>query len=259
MGRPEPVHTRRLTIFHTSDMHNKLDKAAAARLNELRNSTPDSLMLDSGDAIWAGNAFWRPGGEPVFDLMNSVPYDAMCMGNREYHILDAGIRAKLARAAFPVLSANLVLRSGGAAARGEMVAPYVLFARSDLRIAVFGLTIPCVPRGALLSRISDACFDQPEAAGARAAVSLRGQCDVLVALTHIGLERDRDLARSASGIDLVLGGHTHTVTQEPESAGNTVILHSGSHARWVRRVDIEVGTAPRVVGRELIPLQETGD
>lgn len=80
----------RITIFHTSDMHNKLTPAQAEVLHTLKSANPGSLMFDSGDAIWAGNVFWRPGGEPILDMMNAVPYDALCMGNREFHFLGHG-------------------------------------------------------------------------------------------------------------------------------------------------------------------------
>lgn len=259
MGSSEPVPERRLTILHTSDLHNKLDEESAARLRELKRSDPDSLMLDSGDAIWAGNAYWRPGGEPIFDLMNSVPYDAMCMGNREFHFLDAGIRAKLSKTGFPILSANLRSCAGKLASASVTVLPHAVFTLSGLRVAVFGLTVPCVTRGAFLHRVFGNCFDQPVPAGVKAAEALRAECDVLIALTHIGIERDRELARRAPGIDLILGGHTHTVTNEPERLGDTVILHCGSHARRVCRVAIEVADRPKVVSHDLLPLRGRSD
>ena len=58
----------RITVFHTSDLHNKLTPELADKLRDLKREHPGSLMLDSGDAIWAGNIFWRPGGEPVFPV-----------------------------------------------------------------------------------------------------------------------------------------------------------------------------------------------
>ncbi|MGC8863855.1 MAG: metallophosphoesterase, partial [Armatimonadota bacterium] len=147
----------RLVILHTSDIHNRLTPDRARFLHELRAELPESLILDSGDAIWAGNVFWRPGGEPVLDLMNAVPYDAMCMGNREFHFLRAGLLSKTSRARFPVLSANLRrTRNHGSDTR---FLPCVVLERGGLRVGVFGLSVPCVTQPMLVRRFADYYFE----------------------------------------------------------------------------------------------------
>lgn len=235
----------RVTVFHTSDMHNKLTPDLARKLHDLKDAHPGSLMFDSGDAIWSGNIYWRPGGEPVHDLMNSVPYDAMCMGNREYHFLSAGIRSKTSRAEFPVLSANL---------RPATSTPFITMDRDGIRIAIFGLSVPCVTERMLVKRMSDYYFVQPIQAAAEIVPTLRKQCDLLIALTHIGIKQDRELAEKVPGIDLILGGHTHTITEQPERVGDTLILHSGMYAHYVRKVEIELDQDRVDVESELIAL-----
>lgn len=242
----------RVTVFHTSDMHNKLTVDLARRLRDLKTEQPDSLMLDGGDAIWSGNIYWRPGGEPVHDLMNSVPYDAMCMGNREYHFLTAGIENKTSRADFPVLSANLRSTKPG---RSEKPAePFVFFERDGIRIGVFGLSVPCITERMLVKKLSDYYFVQPIDAAMEIVPELRKRCDLLIALTHIGIAVDRELADMAPGIDVILGGHTHTITEQPERVGSTYILHSGFYAHYVRKVEIQFENGRMDVRSELMPL-----
>ncbi|NLN76056.1 MAG: hypothetical protein GX139_07070 [Armatimonadetes bacterium] len=248
-----------LTILHTSDFHNKLTEPLASNLRDLKSQHPNSLMLDSGDAIWAGNIFWRPGGEPILDMMNSVPYDAMCMGNREYHFLSKGLIEKTSRANFPVLSANL--RSANPAHINVVAGPvsrpfsgnkeYVTI-DVGFRVTIFGLTVPCITEDMRVKRIAHQYFIDPIEAAADLAPRLRVECDLLVALTHIGLEKDRDLAEAVPGIDLILGGHTHT-TGEFRS-GNTVIFHSGMYARCVRKIEVELDAGEVKVTSELFPL-----
>ncbi len=242
----------RVTVFHTSDMHNKLTADLAQRLHDLRNEHPESLMFDCGDAIWSGNIYWRPGGEPVHDLMNSVPYDAMCMGNREYHFLAAGIESKVSRAEFAVLSANL--RSTKPANGCSPTEPYIFFERDGIRIAVMGLSVPCITERMLVKKMSDYYFVPPIEAAMELVPELRKQCDLLIALTHIGIKVDRELADAVQGIDLILGGHTHVVTEQPERVGETRILHSGFYAHYVRRVEIELENGRVDVTSELMPL-----
>ena len=83
---------------------------------------------------------------------------------------------------------------------------------------------------------------------------LRKDCDLLIALTHIGIKQDRELAESVPGIDLILGGHTHTVTEQPERVGDTFLLHSGFYAHYVRRIELEVADGKLDVKSELIGL-----
>jgi len=269
----------RLTILHTSDMHNKLTPDLASRLRSLARASPGCLVLDSGDAIWAGNIFWRPGGEPILDLMNSVPYDAMCMGNREFHFLDVGASSKTSRAGFPVLSANLRRsRDRGGEERGAGLhvvsvpaeedcgaAPFsrrarvcacAHFERDGLRITVLGLSVPCITQGMLARRVSSFYFDQPISAARELAPSLRDDCDVLIALTHLGVKQDRELAAAVPGIDLILGGHTHTITNEPELVNGTRILHHGFYAHYVGKVGVELEHGRLSVKDELVPLSK---
>lgn len=241
----------RITIFHTSDMHNKLTEDYARRLHELKASVPGSLMFDSGDAIWAGNAYWHPGGEPVFDLMNSVPYDALCVGNREFHFMQAGLKAKTAKASFPCLSANLRPVKPGKPVPAK---PYVTFEREGVRIGVLGLTVPCITEQMLVRKISDYYFIPPSDAAEEVIAELRPNCDLIIALTHIGIKQDRELAEKVSGIDVILGGHTHTVTADPERVGDTWILHHGFFVHYVGRVDISLDSSKVQIKDELIPL-----
>lgn len=246
----------RVTVFHTSDMHNKLTADLAERLRDLVQSHPNSLMLDSGDAIWSGNIYWRPGGEPILDLMNSVPYDAMCMGNREFHFLQRGLKAKTARAKFPVVSSNLRARDPEgedslAAAAETDVMSFVRFHFGPVVVAVLGLSVPCVTKRMLAARMSKFYFEDPGEAAAGLVSGLR-ECDLVIALTHIGLKRDIELAEQVAGIDLILGGHTHAVAEE--RVGDTHILHSGMYAHYVRKVEIELKAGKVSVKTELIPL-----
>lgn len=249
----------KVTIFHTSDLHNRLAQSTASRLRELKGEHPGSLFLDSGDAIWSGNIFWRPGGEPVFDLMNSVPYDAMCMGNREYHFLSKGLIEKTSRADFPILSANL--RSANTAyinvVAGPLSRPFSGIKESvtvdvGFRVTIFGLTVPCITENMRVKRIAHQYFIDPVEAAADLAPRLRAECDLLIALTHIGFDKDCELAESAPDIDIILGGHTHTI--EEAQVGGTRIFHSGAYSQYVRRIDAELDAGAVKLTSELIPL-----
>lgn len=237
-----------ITIFHTNDFHNKLTSEKAQKLKELKQSTSNSLLLDCGDAIWAGNIYFRPDGEPILKLMNDAGYDAMAMGNREFHFLATGLRKKIGWAEFPVLCANIRPTNHA----DLPVASDVTFNIAGLKVVVFGLTVPMITERMLSRKVSSYVFDDSIETAARIVPELRKRADILVALTHIGLKVDRELAESVPGIDLIISGHTHAVLESPEMVGQTAIVQAGWFARYVGKVEITPGSP---VHAELISLQ----
>lgn len=253
----------RLVILHTNDLHNRLIRhpERAARLRELvqrerehienrsANNTSHILLLDAGDAVGSGNLTFNPGGEPVLDVMSDLGYDAMTIGNREFHFTEAGFVATLNRARFPVLCANI-------RARGNATLPvhsHLILETPVGRVGIFGLTVPMITERMLSQHISAYVFDQPVQKGGELVEQLRPQVDFLIALTHIGLTRDIELAKAAPSIDLIVGGHSHSVLEQPLREGSVVIVQAGCHARYLGRVEVQLGNPMRVEGR-LIPI-----
>jgi 2',3'-cyclic-nucleotide 2'-phosphodiesterase (5'-nucleotidase family) len=230
-------------IFLTGDMHNRLTASGAARLKALRSGEEDSLLLDSGDAIGAGNLTPRLRGEPILRLMGESGYDAMAMGNREAHPTRSLLARKLAGAPFPILAANLM-------AKRQPAPPQV---RSHLerrlpngvRIAVLGLAPQVTAPDSWWSRVTDYVFDDPVKTAGGLARKLAAEADLVVALSHCGIETDRALARLAE-LQLVLGGHSHRELYEAPSPGAAAIVHPGFSARKVARISLELapGQAP---------------
>ncbi len=234
-----------LVIIHTNDMHNRLDVGGAQTLRRERERCA-ALLLDAGDAAWAGNVYYRPGGEPILETMSGAGYDVMTVGNREFHFTRGGFTSKLSRASFSCLCANV------SATRCDPLpcVPSVIIERADLRIGVFGVTVPMVTPGSRAAAFSAYVFDPPLEAARRMVEHLRPRCDVLVALTHIGLARDRLLAAAAPELDIIVGGHSHDLLERPEYADSVPIVQAGSHARAFGIVELtRRGGGWRVEGR----------
>ncbi|GAB4456533.1 MAG: hypothetical protein OHK0029_14660 [Armatimonadaceae bacterium] len=252
---PNPI---RLHIFHTNDFHNHLDDAAAERLRTAirdLNGAP-YLLLDAGDAIKAGNVDFNPFGEPILDRMSDLGYHAMTMGNREFHVWSGALATKINRAKFPVLSANVRPRKPGAALP---VQPHRRLEVGGLQVAIFGVTVPMVTERSRAAPLSSFLFYSPIAAAQQQVRELRYGADLLIALTHIGLTRDKQLAEEVSGIDLILGGHSHDTLAEPVVVNNTPIFQTGSHARNFGHIVVEFrGDNPPPWSVALHPLRETG-
>ena len=263
----DPLAPPALHILHTNDFHNSLTEKGAVRLRsaiEALNGQP-YLLLDAGDAIKAGNVGVNPFGEPILDRMSDLGYDAMTLGNREFHVLAPALETKINRARFPVLCANMRAKGCADPAPTLPVAPYVLLERGGLKIAVFGLTVPMVTeRMKVAAAMSSFLFDDPIEVARKMVASLRGSADLLIALTHIGIREDERLARSVSGIDLIIGGHSHValaspqcVEQDGDSTTVTPIVQAGWHARAYGTVSLRrSGPTGWQVDGQLHPLEE---
>lgn len=215
---------RKITILHTNDLHGKLMSSSETIIGRERKSVDAALLLDAGDAVTSGNIYYRPRGEPILSRMSALSYDAMAMGNREFHFLAGGLESKLRLAEFPVLCANI---RSDSVDMGSLVTPYIVKDIGGVRVGIFGLTVPMITRQMLASKLSSFVFEDPITAATAIVPGLRADCDLLLALTHIGIRRDIELAQSVPGIDLIVGGHSHTLQAEPLQVNGAYILQAG--------------------------------
>jgi len=245
----------KLAIFHTADMHNRLKAAQARALADMKEQAGVALLLDAGDAVGAGNLTYRPGGEPILQLMNEAGYDAMAMGNRESHPRYGLLKRKLAHARFPVLAANMRPQRGRPVP--QCVRSHIIRTLGEgLRVAVIGLAPQITSPQSWWSRVTDYVFDDPEKTAAGLVSKLRPQADLVVLLAHVGSETVRRLA-AIKGVDIVIAGHDHGAIMPPEKIGRAYVAQAPPYARAAGRLDITLtGDEMNVEGR-LVELQVT--
>lgn len=214
-----------VTFLHTNDLHGRLTPERAVRLAKLREGA--DLYFDSGDAILAGNLAYPLKAEAVWPLLEKLRCTASVPGNRESHPLAPAFRAKLAGVAHPLLCGNLRLKDGTQPFPGTL-----RLEANGVRVGVAAAIVEMVtPR--MKTAVASAYLWDPALSTLRAlGEELRPQVDLLIALTHIGHRRDRELAEDDL-FDVILGGHSHTVLMEPERIGKTWVCQGGSHGRYV--------------------------
>ncbi len=260
-----------LHILHTNDFHGNLSEASASAIQEKRLGLGENvLLLDAGDAGSSGNLTYRAAGEPILKKMSEIGYDAMTVGNRDFHLSRSGFECKLSQARFPVLCANLhatnaasFLDSSDTAelaerAIGLPVFRYIVRELPECRVVIFGLTVPMITRQMLSRKVSAYLFDAPLKSAQRLVPYLKTRFapDLLIALTHIGYSRDQELASAVPGIDLIIGGHSHTTLPEGTQIGATRIVQAGSRGSHLGIVEIARDSSGRhiVSGARLEPL-----
>lgn len=225
-----------LTIYHTNDTHstimplspNLADTMKAGRggfirriamLNEARQADKDLLLFDSGDFSQGSSYYTFYKGDVEIGLMNRMGYDAATIGNHEF---DFGLdnMARLFRMAnFPIVCSNYDFT--GTVVEG-LVKPYIIIKRKGVRIGVFGI-------GARLKGLVDeknypgVKFIEPAAKAQEMVDLLKGekQCDIVICLSHLGWwngdgDADNSVYKNVKGLDLILGGHSHTYMEKLE-------------------------------------------
>lgn len=213
-----------MTILHTNDFHGGL---TAERFESLRNlRTEADLYFDCGDAVTFGNVAIPIVPDPVWPRLSELRCDASVPGNREFHVLAPVFTSKMRGAAHPILCANLFHRDGG-----PVYPPSIVLESREGLVGIVGGMVPMVTERMAARHVSAYVMTPPIPAIAAEARRLRGQVKTLVALTHIGLRRDRELALACPELDLILGGHSHDLLL-PELVGEVWIAQSGSHGRF---------------------------
>jgi 2',3'-cyclic-nucleotide 2'-phosphodiesterase (5'-nucleotidase family) len=252
--------SQRITILHTNDFHNHLTTGQAEALRRMKvGGGANTLLVDSGDAISAGNIGVRPAGEPILTLMSDIGYDAMTMGNREFHISDPVLRHKIGNARFPILCANMRYRNSSETPERPLpTAPYLSRTLgSGLRVGVIGVTVPMVTERMTARHISSFLFDDPIAVTSRMVAELRGKVDLLFALTHIGIKADEQLSRACPELDLIVSGHTHLTIAAGERGSGVPIVQAGWFGRQYGIVEFDLESdRPRLVRSSIMSLEQ---
>ncbi|GAB4213300.1 MAG: 5'-nucleotidase C-terminal domain-containing protein [Roseiflexaceae bacterium] len=302
--------TYKLRIIHTNDHHARIEPAnvtiqssptsvtrnfgGVARRKTLfdqirsTNTGNDGLLfLDAGDVFQGTLYFNLYEGYADLDFYRQLGYDAMAIGNHEFDRGDEplakfidgattgtypnppqGLPGTLGGSNFPVLSANITVSGGALAGK---IQPRTTKTVGGKKIGIFSLTTPDTPIisspsiqvsfGANLATIAQAEVDALKADG----------CNIIIALTHIGHDQDLALAAAVRGINVIVGGHSHTpllptsapsaplgvtsqgaypkVVNDPD--GNTVLVVTDwEWGKWLGDLTVGFNATDQVVGAE---------
>lgn len=216
-----------MTILHTNDVHGKWSEAFVLPIRTLK-AAHNALLLDAGDSIRSGNVAVPVKQESAWAFMAQAGYDAMTIGNREFHVLPAGFSAKTKGAPCPLLCANIYPKSPGTPLPTQSS---LILHHAGYRVGLFGLLVPMVTPRMKSSFLSAYLFHPPLPVAREMVRLLRPQVDLLIALTHIGLSQDRLLADQEPELDLIIGGHSHTPVQPPEWINGVPIVQAEPFGR----------------------------
>lgn len=229
----------KIVILHTNDVHSHIDpfpdndpkfaglggvERRAALIKKIRAEEKNVILLDAGDIFQGTPYFNMYGGEVEMKLMTQMGYDASAIGNHDFDGGLENLAKQMQHASFPLLCANYDFT--GTPMEGKTQA-YKIFDQEGVKVGVFGLGIEMA--GLVDSRLyGKTQYLDPIVKAAEMTHLLREEkkCDIVVCLSHLGYKyendkvSDRILAEKSQGIDIIIGGHTHTLLDKPVTVRN---------------------------------------
>jgi 5'-nucleotidase len=239
--------TVRVTILQVNDVYRftPADRGARgglARVSTLRKrimqDSPNTLFLLAGDTISPSVESITYKGAQMIDAWNQIGLDYSVFGNHEFDYGDAVLAQRMRESKFKWLGANVVDSKTGKTFNGTPL--FDVREMGGVKVGIFGITLPetkTTSKPGPTTVFRDPCqtakriIPRIRAAGARA----------VVALTHLSLAQDKALARCAPGIDLIIGGHEHTLLQS--SSAGVPIFKMTADSRELGRFDLNIDPA----------------
>lgn len=230
-----------IVIYHTNDMHGnvnsvwndgKLTRIGLDVVKNAKKNTPNSILVDVGDAIWGTQFSKYNKGLDIIDMMNAVGYDGMTLGNHEFEYGLDGLLNCAGRANFPVVSAN-VYKNGSVFLKdinGNNGESFII-ERAGRKIGFFGITTEETRKITVPSNLEGIEFkDEIETARLQIKKLKEKNVDLVVAIAHVGVDissktTSKDIAKKLSGIDVIIDGHSHTEFIGEENG--TIISQTG--------------------------------
>ena len=243
-----------IVILHLNDIHAQIDNFAkiAWFIKQEREKNPNVFLLNAGDNF-SGNPVvdqYKPKGEPILTLLNDIKVDAAALGNHDFDYGQERLKEAMEQAVYPTLCANIKVDAEQGAVIPQLKPYTVLKTANGIKIAVLSIIqtgkdsgIPAThPKNLTGIRFSWGME------AAKAYRYLKKENNVFIALTHMGFDSDERLAAEMGELDVIVGGHSHTVVKDPKEINGVLVTQAGSYAKYIGRIRLTIKDG-KVVGK----------
>lgn len=267
--------TQKFTLLHSNDMHGDFMAEVmegsgeligglgllSGYISKVREEEEHVIFTISGDMVQGSLIDAEYKGASTIELMNFLSPDVVTLGNHE---LDYGLPHLLFLekvANFPIVNANLYIKKYGK----RLMTPYVILNIGSFDIMFIGIITEKVMDSLALDKLIGTFVsieDAAEEVGKICNAYKNHDIDLTIALTHIGFESDLELAKLLKpewGVDMILGGHTHTVLEQPEIVNSIIVAQAGYGTDQIGRFDMIVDEKTNSIAEwvwQLVPINE---
>lgn len=194
-----------------------------------------TLFLCAGDVLQGTPMSTLFKGEPDFKCLNEMGLNAMVLGNHEFDYGQENLEKLMAMANFSVLGANVLSESE------QVPIAETHYTRNlhGIKVHILGLVTDDTPVTTHPRNVRNLTFTDPVTT-AQEMLENVDEDYIIIALTHLGYEVDKQLARKVDGIDIIIGGHSHTKLEPPVQLDGTVICQAYEYGEFLGRLDIDM-------------------
>jgi 2',3'-cyclic-nucleotide 2'-phosphodiesterase (5'-nucleotidase family) len=238
-----------ITIYTTNDMHGRVDPSVSgpydgsmglAKIAGVKANTPNSLLIDAGDATHGTPFAILADGLTVIDMMNVTGYDFMAIGNHEFDYGKAELKAIIKEANFPVASSNIEDENG--------MYPFdetIIKTIDGVKVGIFALTTEDTPATAMPSHTAGYTFNKVIEVSKAKIAELKAQgAQVIICVGHLGIAESgtgttsKELLQAVDGIDLFIDGHSHTAITE--KVGDSYLIQTKCYDKYLGKAVISI-------------------
>ncbi len=250
------MKTKKFTILHSNDMHGDFYSESETEkkqligglallsgyINKVRKEEENVLYVIAGDMLQGSIIDTEFKGISTMEIMNYLCPDVVSLGNHEF---DYGLQHLLFLekfANFPIVNANLYIKHNNK----RLMKPYVVLKKAGFEILFTGIVTDKIIDALSADPVVGSFVSLEEASGEVGKISnayKNDDIDLTILLTHIGFDSDKELAsllKPEWGVDIIIGGHSHTVLEQPAKVNNILIAQAGVGTNQIGRFDIEV-------------------
>lgn len=269
------MKTKKFTILHSNDMHGDFQAEVQGKegrligglarlsgyINKVRSEEENVLYVISGDMVQGSLIDSEYKGISTMEIMNYLAPDVVTLGNHEF---DYGLPHLLfleKMANFPIVNANLYIRKYNK----RLMRPHLVLSKAGFDILFTGVITEKVLDSIRQDKLISSFVTLEEAStevGRITNAYKSDDIDLTILLTHIGYDSDLELARLLKpewGVDMIIGGHSHTVLEKPTLENNIIIVQAGVGTDQIGRLDVVVDDETNSVVEykwSLIPIDE---
>ncbi len=254
----------KLVILHTNDTHSQVEPTEKSALKtsdmggyvrrmgviqKIRTEEKNVLLLDAGDFSQGTPYFNFYNGRIEIDALNRMKYDAVTLGNHEFDNGIDTLAVILRNAKFPIVSSNYDVNN---TPLKTFVQPFLILKRFGLRIGIMAINVE--PKSLIIeSNYRGLIYNDPISTANETATYLKKEqkCDVIICLSHLGSDaaakevNDFQLARETRFIDVIIGGHSHTLLENAKETNRdgrkVVIAQVAKSGLYLGKIELELG------------------
>jgi len=199
-------------------------------LNNIIKENPATLFIDGGDLFPAKN--WKPKARYTIELYNKYNLTALNIGDQEFWFGRDYLKELEEKAQFPFISANILYNGK------NLFDPYIIHTVNKIKIGIIGIVSPNAFSALDKEKINGIKVANIDSILPSILDELNKKVDLIVLLSHSGIETDKKIAQKFSEIDIIFGAHSESILQKPLIINNIPIIQVGSYAHYLGKIEI---------------------